>query len=96
MRFYLTYNQQARLFSWLQRNKKACIRLTGENPLMSISRLLAPMDLGMLPVAHAEFPDNVQWWIDRNCPYPYVKSGKRKKNLALSIKNWYQLKIKKQ
>ena len=95
MRHYLTYNQQARLFGWMQKNKKGCIRLTGHNPLVYISRLLAPMDLGGLPMAHAEFPDNVQWWVDRYCPYPYVRSGKRKRNLVLSVKNWYQRKLKK-
>ena len=95
MKVYLNYNQQARLFSWLQRNKQDCRRLTGKNPLMAISKLLAPMDLGGLTLAHADFSDDEQWWIDRYCPYPFARSEKQHRNIILGVKDWYLRKVKK-
>lgn len=95
MRIHLTFNQQARLFSWLQQNAEACMRVTGHNPIIYLSKLIAPRDLGRLPIAHADFPPNAQWWVDKHCPYGFAKSGKAKRHILLSIKDWYYRKIKK-
>lgn len=86
---YLTFNQNARLFSWLQKNSNLCIQVTGEDPLRALNKPIANRDLGPLPYTHADFTDKVQWFLDKHCPYPFVKSGEGKRNHILSIRYWY-------
>lgn len=90
MKIYLTFNQNARLFSWLQKNRHLCRQVTGHDAVECVAIPLTDRDLGPLPYTHADFPSPVQWWLDKHCPYPYVKSGKGKRYpLLLMLKDWY-------
>jgi len=92
---YLTFNKHARLYEWLQRDKHLCIRVTGKNPIEHIAKPLARMDLKPLPYTHADFPRDVQWWIDATCPYSFAKTGEGKANIILRFKMWWNYKVKK-
>lgn len=87
---YLTFNQKARLFGWLQKNRNLCRQVTGHDPVECVAIPFSNRDIGGLTYTRADFPPPVQWWMDKRCPYPFVKSGKRKRYpIILIIKDWY-------
>ena len=93
---YLKFNQHARLYSWLQQHSDLCRAVTGKNPVECIAKPIAAIDLKTLPYTHADFPPDVQWWVDKHCPYHFVKTGEGKKHpILLIIKDWYYHKVKK-
>ena len=92
MKIYLTFKQNARLYSWLIQNRDLCKRVTGKYLLNFVSKPIAQVDLGPLPYTHCDFPDDVQWWINQHCPYPFAKSPVRAK-LKTKILNWSVYKV---
>lgn len=92
---YLRFNQNARLHSWLQQHSDLCRAVTGKDPVFCLAKPIAAIDLRHLPYTHANFTPSVQWWMDKHCPYDFVKTGEGKANWIIKIKDWYYYKIKK-
>jgi hypothetical protein len=91
---YLNFNNHARLHAWLNVHRQMCEKVTGVNPVSCIAKPIAPIDMKTLPFTHASFPEQVQWWVNKYCPYPYAKKPARAK-LKTKILNWYYYKFKK-
>jgi len=76
-RVYLTYKQHQRLYNWIEKEKKLLVRATRKNPLQYFSKPIVDFDIGVLPHCHADFPDDILWYLNKHCPYKFVKHNVR-------------------
>ena len=92
MKICLTFNQNARAYSWFMQNRDLCKQVTGKTLLDYIAKPITDRDLGPLTYTHCEFPNEVQWWVNKHCPYGFVKLPARAKLKTKGL-NWYVYKM---
>jgi len=94
MTIYFDYKMYERFFKWLLEHWPMCMKVTGEAPFGYFDKPICDGDIGRLPYTSATFPSQIQWWINKNCPYRNVKVRARAR-LKTKVLNWWYYKIKK-